>query len=142
MAGKSAALENGYLQLLFKGVAIANIADNTATSPLTNLYVALHTADPTDAGTQTSNEISYTGYSRVAVARGAGWTVTASSVSPAANIDFGQCTVGTGTVTHWSVGSLASGAGVLYYSGTVTPNISVQPGVIPRLTTSSTVTES
>ena len=60
-------------------LAIANLADNAASSPLTNLYVALHTADPGESGTQSTNEISYTSYARVAVARSsAGWTVTGS----------------------------------------------------------------
>ena len=48
--------ENSILDLLFNATAIANVADNTATSPLTNLYVSLHTGDPGEAGTQTTNE--------------------------------------------------------------------------------------
>lgn len=139
---KSDALENSWLKLLFQATAISNIADNAASSPLTNLYVALYTADPGETGTATTNEATYTSYARVAVARsGAGWTVTANSVSPAANIDFPACTGGTATITHWGVVSTSSGAGVLYYSGTVTPNIAVSTGVTPRLTTASTITE-
>lgn len=142
MAGKAATFENDFLKLIFNATAIANIADNAAASPLTNLYVSLHTADPTDAGNQTSSETTYTGYARVAVARsGSGFTVTASSVSPAANIDFGQCTAGTATITHFAIGTASSGTGKILYSGTVSPNISVSSGVIPRLTTASTVTE-
>jgi hypothetical protein len=142
MAGKAATFENDLLKLIFNGTAIANVADNAAASPLTNLYVSLHTADPTDSGNQTSSETSYTGYARVAVARtSGGFTVTASSVSPAANIDFAQCTAGTATITHFAIGTASSGTGKILYSGTVTPNISVSAGVIPRLTTASTVTE-
>jgi hypothetical protein len=44
--------ECNLLKLIFNAVAIANIADNAAASPLTNLFWALHTADPGDAGTQ------------------------------------------------------------------------------------------
>lgn len=143
MPGKSSTFENDMLKLIFNATAVANVADNAAASPLTNLYVALHTADPTDSGTQSSNEISYTGYARVAVARtSGGWTVSGSSVTPVANIDFGAMTGGTGgTVTHWSVGVAASGATKILYSGTVSPNISVTTGVTPRLTTASSVTE-
>lgn len=143
MAGKSATFENDILKLIFNGTAITNVADNAATSPLANLYVSLHTADPTDAGNQTSNEISYTGYARVAVARNSGgWTVSGSSVSPVANIDFGAMTAGTGgTVTHWAIGTASSGAGEILYSGTVSPNITVANGVTPRIGTGSTVTE-
>jgi len=139
---KSNAFENDLLELIFNGVAIANLADNAASSPLTNLYVSLHTADPGEAGNQSTNETTYTSYARVAVARTAGgWTVTGNSVSPVANIDFPAATGGSGTITYFGVGSASSGAGVLYYSGTVTPSISVTSGVTPRLTTASTITE-
>lgn len=134
--------ENSILLLLFNATATANVADNASASPLTNLYVSLHTGDPGEAGDQTTNECAYTSYARVAVARsGSGWTVTANSVSPAAAITFPAATGGTETVTHFGVGSASSGAGVLYYSGTVTPNISVSSGVTPELTTASAVTE-
>jgi hypothetical protein len=133
--------ENDLQKLIFTATAIANIADNAASSPLTNLYVSLHTADPGEAGDQTTNETSYTSYARVAVARsGSGWTVTNHSVSPAANIDFPACTGSTATITHFAVGTASSGAGKLLVSGTVTPNISVSSGVTPRLTTSTAIT--
>jgi hypothetical protein len=40
-------------------------------------------------------------------------------------------------MTHVGVGSASSGAGVLYMSGTVTPNIVTGNGVTPQLTTAS-----
>lgn len=135
--------ENDLLKLIFNATAIANIADNAASAPLTNLYASLHTADPGETGTQATNETAYTGYARVAVARtSGGWTVTTNSVSPAAAIDFGECTASPGgAITHFGVGVAASGATKLLYSGTVTPNITMATGVIPRLKTTSTVTE-
>ena len=140
---KGAIFDNDWLKLIFNATAIANIADNAASSPLTNLYVALHTADPTSAGNQTSNEATYTGYARVAVARtSGGFTVTTNSVSPAATISFPACSGGTNTITNFSIGTASSGSGKLLYSGTVTPNISVASGVTPQLTTASTITES
>jgi hypothetical protein len=140
---KGDTFENDVMKLFFTGVAIANLADNAATSPLTNLYIALHTADPGEGGSQTTSEISYTGYARVAVARTTGgWTVTANSASPVANIDFGAMTAGTGgTATHFSIGTASTGAGKILYSGTITPNIAVSTGVTPRLTTATTITE-
>lgn len=139
---KTNTLETEILALIFNADAIANVADNAGTSPLTNLYVSLHTADPGEAGSQTTSECAYTSYARVAVARsGSGWTVSGNSVSPAANIDFPAATGGTETVTHFGVGSLSSGAGVLYYKGAVSPNISVSSGVTPRLTTATAITE-
>ena len=118
---KSNAFENSLLKLIFNATAIANLADNAASSPLTSLYVSLHTADPGEAGDQSTSEATYTSYARVAVLRtSGGWTVTNNSVSPVANIDFPNCTGGTNTITYFGVGTAASGAGVLYYSGTVT----------------------
>lgn len=138
---KGDTFENDILKLIFNATGIADLADNDATSPATTLTVALHTADPGETGTQATSEISYTGYSRVAVARTTGgWTVTNNSVSPVAAITFGQMTAGTGgTVTHFSVGTGVTNK--LLYSGTVTPNIVVSNGVTPQLTTASTITE-
>jgi hypothetical protein len=139
---KGNTFENDLLQLIFNGTTIANIADDASVSPLTNLFVSLHTADPGEAGDQTTNECAYTSYARVSVARsGAGWTVTTNSVSPAADVVFPAATGGTETVTHFAVGTDTSGSGKLLYSGTVTPNISVSSGVTPILTTGSTITE-
>jgi len=143
MAGKGDTFENDFLKLIFNATAIANLADNAASSPETNLSVALHTADPTDAGTQSSSETAYTGYARISVARtSGGWTVTGNSVSPVANIDFGECTASPGgAITHFSVGPTGGGATKILYAGTVTPNITMATGVIPRLKTTSTITE-
>ena len=138
---KGNTFENDILKLIFNATAIADLAQDDGTSPATTLTVALHTGDPGEAGDQTTSEISYTGYARIAVARTTGgWTVTGASVSPVADITFGQMTAGAGgTVTHASVGSGV--ANKLLYSGTVTPNIVVANGVTPKITTGSTITE-
>lgn len=139
---KGNSFETDILELMFNATALADLAENDATSPATNLYVSLHTADPGEAGSQTTNETSYTSYARVAVARsGAGWTVSGNSVSPAAEISFPACTGGTATITHFGVGTGSSGAGYLMYKGTVTPNIAVSSGVTPKLTTATAITE-
>ena len=141
MGSKGDTFENDFLKLIFQATAIADLADNDATSPATTLTVALHTADPGEAGTQATSETAYTGYARVAVARtSGGWTVTANSVSPAANIDFAECTGTPGAaITHFSVGTGTSNK-MLYY-GAISPNITMASGVIPRLKTTSTITE-
>lgn len=139
---KGNTFENDWLALVFNATAIANIADNAASSPLTNLYVSLHTGDPGESGSQTTSECAYTSYARVAVARsGSGWTITGNSVSPAATISFPQATGGTETATHFAVGTASSGAGKILYYGTISPNISISNGVQPQLTTASTITE-
>lgn len=146
---KSDFLEAALLKLIFNATAIANIADNAATSPLTNLYWSLHTADPTDAGTQASSETTYGSYARVAVARtAAAMPVTGTSptsASPAANVVFAAATSPAlptvQSITYAGIGVAASGATTLLYSGPVTPNINVSTGVQPILTTASTITE-
>jgi hypothetical protein len=142
---KSNALESDFLLLLFNNTTAANIGDATGLRGSTtagSLYLSLHTADPGEAGDQTTSEATYTSYARVAVARSSGgFTVTANSVSPAATVTFPACTGGSATITHFGVGTASSGAGKLLYSGTVTPNLSVANGTTPTLTTSTAITE-
>lgn len=130
---KANTFENDWMKLIFNGTAIANIADNAASSPLTNLYVSLHTADPGESGDQTTSEATYTSYARVAVARTTGgWTVSANAVSNAAAITFPTATGGSSTITHFAVGTASSGSGKILYSGTVTPNLAVTTGIAPE----------
>ncbi len=140
---KGATFDNDWLKLIFNATAIANIADNAGSSPLTSLYVSLHTADPTSAGNQSSSEATYTSYARVGVTRNSsGWTISGNSCSPAATISFPACTGGTNTITNFSIGTASTGSGKILYTGTVTPNIAVASGVTPQLTTATTITES
>jgi hypothetical protein len=119
---KGNTFENDLLKLIFNATAIGNIADNAATAPLTNLFIALHTADPGEAGDQTTSEATYTGYARIAIARtSGGWTVTNNNVVNAAIASFAACTAGTNSITHWSVGVATSGASKILYSGGVGP---------------------
>jgi hypothetical protein len=132
--------ENDIMKLYFNATAIADYAENDTTSPHTDIAVSLHTADPGEAGTLSTNETSYTNYARVSVARtSGGWTVTNNSVSPVANISFAQ-SGSSATITHFATGKTGGGAAVLHFSGTVTPNIAVANGVTPILATSSTIT--
>jgi hypothetical protein len=142
---KSDAFETALLQMAFQNANIANIGDATGlrgSAAAGQLFLALHSADPGEAGTQATSEVSYTGYSRVGVARsGAGFAVTGNTVSLAAAVDFPACTAGSVTATHFSIGVAASGAGVVLYKGAISPTIAIAAGVTPRLTTATTVTE-
>jgi hypothetical protein len=139
--GISDTTEGAILDLVFQAVAWANYADDAASSPQTNIHNALHTADPGDSGTMSTNEAAYTSYARVNVSRSAsGWTRTGNSVSPDAAISFPAGTGGSGTVTHWSTGKTGGGAAAILWSGTVTPNIVTGNGITPQLTTASTIT--
>lgn len=139
---KSNTHENEYMLLMFNNTNATGIGDATGlrgSSTAGNFYLALHTADPGETGTQTTSETAYTGYARVAVARtSGGFTVTANAVNLVANADFGVCTASAGgPITHFSIGDDASGAGKIRYSGTLTPNITMAVGVIPRITTAA-----
>ena len=144
---KSNAFENSLLQLLFNNVDIANIGDaggiqNSATAG--SLYLALHTADPGEAGDQTTNECAYTSYDRVAVARsGAGWTVAANVATNFALAQFPECTGGSETITYVSIGTSSyPTAGVILYSGALTASRSVSSGIQPQFAaTALSVTE-
>lgn len=144
MAGKSDSLEAGFLNLLFKNVDYTLVGDAgglRGSAVAGSLYFSLHTADPTDAGTQTSSEAAYTSYARVAVTRGAGFTLATNTIAPAADVTFPAGTGGAGTATHWGVGTDISGVGKLLYSGAISPTIVCGNGVTPKLTAGVMVTE-
>jgi hypothetical protein len=142
---KSNSWENGLCLLVFNNTNFANVGDATGLRGSTvagSLYLSLHTADPGEAGDQTTSEVTYTSYARVAVARSSGgFTISANAVSLAANADFPAGTGGSGTATHFGIGTASTGAGVLLYSGTITPNIVTGNGVTPRINAGQIVTE-
>jgi len=134
----SDAAETAIMALIFNATAWANMADNAATTPQTNIAVGLHTADPGESGSMQTSESAYTSYARVNVLRtNVGWVVTANSVAPAANIDFPAGTGGSGTITHFSVGRTGGGTAPVHMKGAVTPNVVSGNGVTPRLTTAT-----
>jgi hypothetical protein len=139
---KSNTHENDYLKLILWGTAIVNIADNASSSPLTNLYGALHTADPTDAGDQESYECAYTPYARQAISRtSGGFSISGNVANLAAVVSFPECTVGSEAASYFSLGTAASGAGTILWSGAITPTITISAGIIPQLGTGTTITE-
>mgnify|MGYP003465963765 FL=1 len=125
--------ENSLLLLIFNGTTIANIADNAASSPATDLYISLHTGDPGEAGSQNTTEASYTSYARVAVARtSGGWTVSANNASNTAAVIFPTATGGSNTLTHFGIGLSSSGAGTLLFKGALGASLAVSNGITPR----------
>ncbi len=137
--------EGDLLNLILCAKAIANVADNAASGPATVTWQSLHTADPS-SGTQGTNEVTFTGYTRTSVSRSTtGFAVSGSgpaSASPVAAINFPQLTsTSTGTATHWGIGlSSASTGGKLLACGAISPNINLGQNVTPQLTTASSVT--
>lgn len=130
---KGNTFENDLLLLIFNNVDIADIGDaaglqNSAAAG--SLYVALHTADPGEAGTAATSECAFGAYARVAVARsGAGWTVAGNAATNAALIQFPECTSGSETVTYVSITTASSGASKILYSGALSSSRSVSSGI-------------
>ena len=133
---KSNTFENELLLLLFNNTAVALIGDASGLQPSAtagSLYVSLHTADPGEAGTQTTNECAYTSYARVAVARsGAGWTVSGNAVTNAALVQFPQCTGSSETATHFAIGTASSGTGKILYKGALSASLAISSGIQPQ----------
>lgn len=135
---KSNTFETELLLHIFNNTDIPDIGDaaglqNSVTAG--SLYVALHTADPGETGTQDISEASYTGYARVAVARsGAGWTISTNNVTNAIDIVFGTATAGTPeTVTHWSIGKESAGATDIVYKGALSSSLIINNNIAPRI---------
>jgi hypothetical protein len=130
------AAEAALLDLLFLNVDWADIGDaaglqNSATAG--SFYISLHTADPGEAGTQSTSEVAYTGYARVAVARTAGgFTRTGSTVANTALVQFPQATGGTATATHFGIGTDSTGAGNLLLKGALNSSLSISNGIQPQ----------
>ncbi len=141
---KSTSVCNSVLALIFNGTAWADFAENDATTPATDLYVSLHTADPGVGGSQLTNEIAYTNYARVAVARTAGgWTVSGATSENAALIQFAQCGVTGGTATHAAIGKASSGAGLVLYAGALNSSLAIANLIQPQFAAGDlTATES
>lgn len=141
---KANGFENDVLELTFNSTLAAHLGV-LDTSGNTNLYVSLHTGDPGEGGSQTTSECAYGAYARVAVTRasdGSGWTVSGNQVQNTAVINFPECTSGSETVTHFSIGTVTSGAGQILYKGALTASRNVSSGITLQFpATSITITE-
>jgi hypothetical protein len=129
------AFETALLQHILQNANIANIGDATGLRGSTtagSLYVSLHTADPGEAGSQTTSEATYGSYARVAVARSAGgWTVSGNNGSNTAAVTFPSCTSGSNTLTNFGIGTDPSGAGNLLFKGALGASLAVSAGITP-----------
>jgi len=136
---KSTSASNSILALIFNATAWADIAENDSSSPATNLYLSLHTADPGVGGSQTTNETSYTNYARIAIVRTtSGWDVpSGGATANAALAQFAQCGASGATLTHVAIGTGASGTGLVLYAGALTSSLAVANGIQPQFAAGS-----
>ena len=143
---KSNAAETAILGLIYTNTAIANVGDAAGLRASTTagfIYLQLHSADPGEAGDQTTNEVTYSGYTRKAVARsGAGFTVAGNQVTLAAAQQFAASAGGGSNATHFSTGIASSGAGMILHKGALNNTIPCSmAGVTPELGTGTAITE-
>jgi len=144
MAGFSSSMSNSVLLLILQASAIANLADNAVSSPITNVYLSLHTATPA-SGTQATSEAAYTSYARQALVRSTsspGFTVASNVATLSASTSFPASTgTPSETETFADVGKAVSGATQLYFYGALSPTIAVTAaGVTPQILNTSTIT--
>ena len=132
---KSNATEHDVLAAFLKGMSPSWMANP-------NVYISLHTADPGEAGNQSTSETSYTNYARQALTRSSGWTDGGSTFTNASLIQFPQCGAAGATITHVSIGELSSGAGQIFYSGALNSPLTVANLIQPQFAAGSlSVTE-
>ena len=129
------AFETALALLIFNNTNAANIGDATGlrgSSVAGVFYISLHTADPGEAGSQTTSETAYTNYARVSVARSsAGFTVSGNNVSNAAAVTFPTGGATGATITHFGIGTDATGAGNLLFKGALNSSLAVSSGIAP-----------
>lgn len=107
-----------------------------------NLYLALYTADPWEAGTATTSETAYTNYARQTIVKATDWTDGGSSFTNAALIQFPQCGVTWATLTHVAVVTTSWWAGQILYSGALNSSLAVANLIQPQFAIGAlTITE-
>jgi hypothetical protein len=130
---KSNTTENDLMKLIFQKTLPAYLG-TLATTGNANLYLALHTDDPGEGGSQTTDEADYTDYARVEVVRSsAGWTITDNQAENKELVQFPLCGGGTNLVTYVSVGTEDSpAAGQILYSGLLNDGRTISAGIQPQ----------
>lgn len=121
---KANTTENDVLKMILQGTDPAYRAG-------ANLYLALFTADPGEAGS-IANEATYTSYARVALVKATAWTDGGSTFSNAGLIQFPQCTGGSNLITHVALITTASGAGQILYKGALNSSLTVTNLIQPQ----------
>jgi hypothetical protein len=129
------AFETKILALYLTNADAANIGDATGlrgSSAAGVLWISLHSADPGEAGDQTTSETTYTNYARQDEARNTTqWTVTGNTGDNDNAIGFPTGGASGQTVTHFGLGSANSGAGNLDVYGALTSSLAVSSGITP-----------
>ena len=137
---KSTLWESGLISLVFMNFDFPGVGDAgglRGSVASGGLWISLHTADPGEAGDQTTNEVTYGSYSRMIVMR------DSVQWNPQFNwpTNFPKGTSGSEVATYLGIGTSESGAGKLLYRAQLAAPLNCGLGIIPRITYGS-VTES
>lgn len=127
--------------LVFHGLPIAGIADAPA-SPLNSLFLGLATADPGPGGTQETNAMTYTGYSRIPMVRNnTAWVLAGNIVRPAGRVEFPEMTGGSDQLARWlTIGTALTGPGKVLFRALLSQDIACRLGVIPAIKADTDIT--
>lgn len=117
--------ETAVLNQVFVGTALPWAAN-------TDLWIALHTADPGESGTAVTSEATYGGYARVTLTRASDFSVVGNLASNANLEQFALCTSGTNTITWASIVTTASGAGTIISRAQLSSSVVVSTGIQPQ----------
>jgi hypothetical protein len=130
---KAYAASNAFLNLLYRAVAWANIADNAAASPVTDIHLPLATASYGNSSTGSSNEATYTNYARQNLDRNTtDWAAAANGViSNATAVEYPQCGASGNTITSMAT-CKAAGASDVFHYGDLNASIAVSNQIQPR----------
>lgn len=123
--------EQGLLKFLFFSVVFNDAPAGfspqnwiTDTGVVPNFYISLHTAAINEGDAQTTNEATYTGYSRQSMVRGGShWNIVGNLVSNDNQIKWGKNTdVSSQTMYAVGIGTRSTSVGyLLYYVNLATP---------------------
>lgn len=131
----------GSLSDYAENALLNHLTTNAAYSPSATIYLALCTADPTDAGTGASmNEVANSGaYARKAITFGA---ASSRRVTQNATVTYDQASGSWGTISHWAiVDSATHGAGNMLAHGAFSVSKSVVSGNTPSVASSEVYVE-
>jgi len=128
---------------------VKHITTDTAYTPAATVYLALCTADPTDAATVTAGGV-YNGSANVEVANAGAYVRKAITFSAAAsrrvtasaNVTFDAATAGWGAITHWAIVTSATyGSGNVLAHGALAETKTIVTNNIPTISAASIYVE-
>jgi hypothetical protein len=126
--------------LIFNAAAYAGVAVNHTTTPATTCPIALHTAWPGRAGSQSTSEATFTNYARTTTPRtAAGYTVngTTGVVTLTSNVSF-PASSASGNNQYLPFFSIGDGAGGIHAMGAIVKSGTTQKAFTAA--TSDTIT--